>query len=133
MWITTYGREIKITTFLARRVKRLVPSYWFVTSITAVIAVMKPTMFYSTVIGSAELVQSMFFIPYYRNTGFAWPIVIPGWTLNIEMFFYAIFALSLRALLKNDAAYRAAGKREDRDPVQVRDFFRVIAPHGGGS
>lgn len=45
----------------------------------------------------STLLQSLFFIPHY-NPAFpaeVSPILVPGWTLNYEMFFYMVFAFSL--------------------------------------
>jgi len=35
----------------------------------------------------------MLFVPHYspQFPGEIWPLLIPGWTLNFEMFFYAVF------------------------------------------
>jgi exopolysaccharide production protein ExoZ len=38
---------------------------------------------------------SLFFVPAHNNAGNIHPILHPGWTLNFEMFFYALFALTL--------------------------------------
>jgi peptidoglycan/LPS O-acetylase OafA/YrhL len=41
---------------------------------------------------------SLFFIPMINpNSGLPQPVVEPGWTLNYEMFFYRLFAVSLTA------------------------------------
>lgn len=46
---------------------------------------------------ASDLIQSLAFIPHDspRAPGNAWPFLIPGWTLNYEMFFYVIFAIGI--------------------------------------
>jgi exopolysaccharide production protein ExoZ len=47
---------------------------------------------------------SFFFIPHHSpNGGEIWPVLVQGWTLNYEMFFYAVFALTL--FMRNDARF----------------------------
>lgn len=42
-----------------------------------------------------NLLKSLLFIPYVKESGSVQPILFVGWTLNYEMFFYALFALSM--------------------------------------
>lgn len=42
------------------------------------------------------LAKSLLFIPYEDKGGELHPVLGVGWTLNLEMFFYALFALALR-------------------------------------
>jgi len=44
-----------------------------------------------------HLIKSLLFIPYVAANGEMTPVVVAGWTLNYEMFFYALFAVSLLA------------------------------------
>ena len=81
--------------FLARRIARIVPLYWLVTTLFLL------TMAAAHVLSSApptamEIVKSYFFIPYV-SPGFEMmqPVFKLGWTLNYEMFFYGIFAAVL--------------------------------------
>ncbi len=86
MWRVT-ERESAPGLFLWRRLVRIVPMYWLVTAALAV----------RTHPGAAELIQSLLFIPHYNATGQIWPVLVPGWTLSYEMFFYALFAVALLA------------------------------------
>lgn len=43
----------------------------------------------------AALVQSLLFVPYQNAAGDVHPILGVGWTLNLEMYFYVLFALGL--------------------------------------
>jgi exopolysaccharide production protein ExoZ len=43
-----------------------------------------------------HVLGSVFFIPHRSpSNGEIWPVLVQGWTLNYEMFFYAVFAASL--------------------------------------
>ena len=82
-----FGRPGAAWTFIMRRLIRIVPLYWAVTSI------------YVVALGSgftlAHIISSYLFVPYMGPGGAMQPIHVVGWTLNYEMFFYALFALAL--------------------------------------
>ena len=72
--------------FLQRRIIRVVPLYWL------------PTLALILAFGGRDgshLLKSLLFLPIIDGeTGQAlWPVLDPGWTLNFEMAFYALFAL----------------------------------------
>lgn len=76
------GRESSPARFGVARLMRIVPFYWLVTFIGAGVA--------GASIGA--LVSSLLFWP-----DRPFPIVIQGWSLNLEMFYYVLFALTLFA------------------------------------
>lgn len=82
--------------FLKKRLIRLVPLYWSVTLLMCA-ASLVPGMFSRFSWSVRELLLSLFFLPYYNAEGVAWPLVVPGWSLNAEMLFYVIFAFGLAA------------------------------------
>ncbi len=91
-----YGRADAPMTFFARRVIRIVPLYWLVTTTYLAAALLFP--------GSPKdlpldyVASSYAFIPYPAPDGSTLqPLVGQGWSLNYEMPFYAIFALTLFA------------------------------------
>ena len=86
--------------FFINRVKRVVPLYWFFTVIMAIILLVAPSLFKTSVFSWQAFVTSLFFIPDYSiaNPAVIWPIVAPGWSLNYEMYFYLVFAISLTML-----------------------------------
>lgn len=43
-----------------------------------------------------EILKSLFFVPYKDAAGNFYPLLGVGWTLNLEMYFYALFAISLK-------------------------------------
>jgi exopolysaccharide production protein ExoZ len=60
------------------------------------VALFAPSLLSSTKFDVAHLLASLAFIPW-PNPGYKgyFPVVMPGWTLNYEMMFYAIFAMCL--------------------------------------
>ncbi len=81
--------------FLQRRIIRIVPLYWFFTILVVLVLLVRPDLFDHTVLTLSDLLQSLFFIPHYGPHGEVRPLHILGWTLNYEMMFYIVFALSL--------------------------------------
>ena len=85
--------------FMVRRLARVVPLYWVLTSVVALVALAAPRLLQTIRLDPAHLVASYLFIPWTNPTpgvGLR-PLLIPGWTLNYEMAFYALIAASLWA------------------------------------
>jgi len=85
--ITARGEAASPGRFLLQRIVRVVPLYWLALLLTVV----------GGSFTAAEIAKSFLFIPYasQRLYGGLYPILPSGWTLNYEMFFYLLFALSL--------------------------------------
>lgn len=93
MTVTMYdafGRAGAPKSFLLKRLMRIVPLYWIA------------TLLYSLRLASEgtpprwdDLVLSLLFIPYDHGQPYREPVYGLGWTLNFEMFFYCLLALSL--------------------------------------
>jgi exopolysaccharide production protein ExoZ len=75
--------------FLERRAHRIIPTYWAATFLVAVLAIALPDQFRTTVPTIEGLLKSMLFIPSQEPKA---PLLLLGWTLNFEVFFYLIFA-----------------------------------------
>jgi exopolysaccharide production protein ExoZ len=91
------AQRLSAREFIVRRLMRIVPLYWLLTTLLVVVVLLAPQLFHSTVLTPASYVQSLLFVPF-RNPdhhGDWMPLLVPGWTLNYEMFFYGIFALVL--------------------------------------
>ena len=83
------SREPACGKFAWDRIKRIVPAYWLVTLIVAVIQFGGGTV--NSTFDFWHLVKSLAFIPDMDAArGQAYPTLIVGWTLNYEMFFYAV-------------------------------------------
>jgi peptidoglycan/LPS O-acetylase OafA/YrhL len=96
MWITTCDRQTPPLTFLGRRLVRIVPLYWMATSVSVVLMILVPSVLQTARFDLPHVIASYAFLAW-RNpgTGTFEPVVIPGWTLNYEMFFYLVFAALL--------------------------------------
>lgn len=106
MWMTTAGKHNTPLQFMKRRIVRIVPLYWLVTLAAAACTLVIPHLLRSTKFDAAHVVASLFFIPW-RNPAATptsselfFPVIVPGWTLNMEMMFYVLFAVCL--LLKRE-------------------------------
>jgi exopolysaccharide production protein ExoZ len=90
-----FGTEGAARNFMYRRLTRIVPLYWFVTTLAVVGVFFIPSMLKVPVLESSYVVGSYLFWPVERVNGLVRPIANLGWTLNLEMFFYIIFAVAL--------------------------------------
>lgn len=88
-----FGREGARRSFLARRIGRVVPLYWAVTSLFLAVALVSPHLLNGAILEPWPVLASYLFIPFERPNGLVQPLYSLGWTLNYEMFFYALFAL----------------------------------------
>lgn len=97
MVVTTAGKNVTPMDFMARRFIRVVPLYWALILALVAVLLVAPSVFRSTVLTPGSLIQSLLFIPHFSpgHAGMIWPILVPGWTLNYEIFFYGVFAASL--------------------------------------
>lgn len=97
MVVTTSGPGVTAREFIRRRIVRVVPLYWLLTLVMVAAALALPSLFRTLVVAPKTLVESLLFIPHFSASfpSKAWPLLVPGWTLNFEMFFYLVFAVSL--------------------------------------
>ncbi len=96
MWITTYGRKLSPLEFYGKRIVRIVPLYWVMTAIVLAILLWVPAAVQSGRLVPSHVIASFLFLPaVHPVTGLIQPLLIPGWTLNEEMYFYALFGVCL--------------------------------------
>jgi len=69
--------------------------YWGLTFALFAVALIMPSLLQASRADWSELLKSLFFVPFVKSNGLTQPVLFLGWTLNYEMFFYALFALSL--------------------------------------
>jgi peptidoglycan/LPS O-acetylase OafA/YrhL len=81
--------------FLRRRLARIVPLYWATTAVFLLAMLALPGRINTPWPDAAPLLASLAFLPWARPDGSVQPVYSLGWTLNYEMFFYAVFALCL--------------------------------------
>ena len=90
-----FGRPGAPRIFLMRRIARIVPLYWLLTTALLIGALIAPRLLNVPIDGWGHVLASYLFIPSLRAPGEIRPVMALGWTLNLEMFFYALFALAL--------------------------------------
>ncbi len=94
--IAQIGMGKKPGEFLVRRLIRVVPFYWGATLFVFGIAFVFPALMRSTTADTTHLLYSLFFIPHFSGAADGmFPTLILGWSLNFEMYFYVVFAVSL--------------------------------------
>lgn len=81
--------------FIVRRIIRIVPTYWFYTFVLLGVALIIPQVLAKAEYVPIDFLKSLFFVPYMNTAGDLQPFLANGWTLNYEMYFYAVFALCL--------------------------------------
>jgi peptidoglycan/LPS O-acetylase OafA/YrhL len=83
--------------FFLKRLIRIVPFYWAATFAIFIVAHFAPHVLRHATANATTLAYSLFFIPHDRPPyPWPWPLMALGWTLNYEMYFYAIFAVALK-------------------------------------
>ncbi|RDI99516.1 acyltransferase [Dyella solisilvae] len=77
--------------FMGRRLTRIVPLYWVCTLVWS--CILADPSFY----GARKIIESLLFIPNPDNTA----VLGPGWSLNFEMMFYALFAFVMLVMRRS--------------------------------
>lgn len=101
MWRSTSERHAGAADFVKRRLIRIAPLYWLMTLVAAALALAAPSVLHSLRVEPGHLLASLLFVPWRNPAGAAFaadpfaPLVVPGWTLNLEMMFYVLFAFAL--------------------------------------
>jgi exopolysaccharide production protein ExoZ len=95
MVYTTRSRPIGPVAFMVNRITRIAPIYWLITLAVYAVALAAPSLLQATSASLEQLAKSLLFIPFQKSNGLVQPVLFVGWTLNFEMFFYAVFALGL--------------------------------------
>lgn len=89
-----FGQTGAAQTFSIRRIARIVPLYWTLMAVVLLLNNLRG----KEPLDPAAIATSFLFIPWEAaGPGVYRPIIELGWTLNYEMFFYALFALFLGA------------------------------------
>lgn len=120
-----FGRPHAARIFILRRLARIVPLYWAVTGVILGYIVVRYGGLLMDLYPPATIVTSLLFYPYPRPDGVIAPIHGLGWTLNYEMFFYAVFAAAIllarrAAIIAISAAFIAL--------VTIRQLYALPLP-----
>ncbi len=90
--------------FLLRRLIRIVPFYWLTTISVAIVHNLWPAPFRLPPPDTVAIACSLTFLP----CGGDAPVLPGGWTLNYEMYFYALFAAALGLAPRRPAVWCSA-------------------------
>ncbi|WP_353064853.1 acyltransferase [Tunturibacter psychrotolerans] len=100
-FVMAIGRQKSASEFIKRRLFRIVPLYWLFTGIMLVklfIIGLQPSIeVYAEHVKTplSYIAASLLFIPYRNSLGIVLPILVVGWTLSFEMFFYLLMAAGI--------------------------------------
>jgi exopolysaccharide production protein ExoZ len=97
MWTSTSHQRGGLVKFLRRRVYRVYPLWWIALTLWIVIRLVLPDRLHNADVTLHSLLCSYLLVPHFHHVfiGRIWPILVPGWTLQLEIFFYLVFSLSL--------------------------------------
>ncbi|MCG5235024.1 acyltransferase family protein [Xanthobacter oligotrophicus] len=96
MLVTTRGRDSYTLSFYVKRIIRIVPLYWIVTTASLALLLVAPQLVKSGKADAWHILASYLFLPARHPVlGTLEPLVVPGWTLNYEMFFYLLWGVAL--------------------------------------
>ena len=102
MYYTYHLRPSRYSTFMWRRTLRIAPAYYLALILAALWMIdrenLSGPMFLRQLAMNASFTQALF-------PGYALTINSPGWTLSIEMFFYALFPLLLLLAIQRRTAF----------------------------
>ncbi len=101
MFHTTQERARTTSEFWTDRIARIVPAYWLLTLLAAGLFWLGLNPGDVKGLSATDVAEDLLFLPHFRADGDAYPVLDVGWTLNFEMFFYALFGLSF--VLKSQA------------------------------
>lgn len=79
--------------FITNRAKKIIPLYWSVSLFFVALLIAAPAQFNHGVFNWKHTITSLLFLS--RTSGYDFPVLDPGWTLEYEMFFYILFGLSI--------------------------------------
>lgn len=81
--------------FIVRRCIRILPLYWAITLSIILGLLLVPEFFGELKFDLTHALKSMLLVPSYNQAGQIFPLLIPGWTLIFEAYFYVIFSIFL--------------------------------------
>jgi len=137
-----FGEAGQSSQYLLKRAARLVPFYWFFTTVWLLIALLLPQLVSAKFPSAASIIMSYLFIPHRNADGFIYPILALGWTMNYIFLFDVITALFLRfrrdlaiaAIILTSAALAVAHRWTfQMDPAIYFWTGRFVVLYAGGA
>ena len=86
--------------FAVKRIVRIVPIYWLIITLKLAMMTVNKSFILHANLDPIFILKSYFFIPALNPDGLYMPFYGVGWTLNFEIFFYALFAIALAFKVK---------------------------------
>jgi exopolysaccharide production protein ExoZ len=87
--------KLGAASFIVRRILRIFPIYWIITTIKLVIVIFLPFILIKNQPDTLYIICSYFLIPILNFAGNIEPLHGVGWSLMHEMYFYYIFSIAL--------------------------------------
>ena len=83
--------------FLLRRIVRIYPIWWITLTVWIAMRFLVPDRLHNADVTGWSVAASYALVPCYHVVfhGHVWPILVPGWTLEVEILFYLLFAGTL--------------------------------------
>lgn len=94
-FIMCYVTEKTGENFFLKRLIRIIPLYWIGTMGIFLITLVAPHLLNTNTVNIVYLLKSFLFIPFQKGDAIV-PLLFQGWTLQYEIFFYIIFAISMK-------------------------------------
>lgn len=94
-FIICYVTSASSRNFIAKRLIRIVPLYWAATLGVFAVALVAPGLLHDTTASPTALLKSLAFVPFQKGREIT-PVLFLGWTLNAEVYFYALFAVAMK-------------------------------------
>jgi peptidoglycan/LPS O-acetylase OafA/YrhL len=91
----SFGRPHATAGFLRRRAIRIIPIYWFCTTLLVLLLAFFPALFLEVKFSWTNVVSSYLFLLSRISNGNVGTVLQTGWTLCFEVYFYLVFALLL--------------------------------------
>jgi exopolysaccharide production protein ExoZ len=97
IWTVGSAEEASPGVFFWRRLTRVAPAYWLATGAVVALAMLWPTLLRQVTLSPAHIALSLAFVQHIDPRGLPFPVLPPGWSLNYEAVFYALFTVVLFA------------------------------------
>lgn len=103
MWVSTSHRSIPVKTFWKNRLIRIFPLWTIALTAWIALRLIVPDRLNGADLTPVTVPLSYLLVPHFHAVfeGHIWPILVPGWTLQFELFFYFLFGCSLIFLSSN--------------------------------
>jgi peptidoglycan/LPS O-acetylase OafA/YrhL len=89
------GEDRAALRFAVKRIIRIVPIYWLLSLVTALLAPPNGS------ISASRIIATITFIPLYPHGKYLAPIILAGWSLSFEMYFYLLITGALAVRIRD--------------------------------